>query len=142
MERWKTLCILHATCDSRRNKKVPPARANAMSAMRFTGPASTHEPGTQVAGYDLVVGNAEHGSVANVPGVRTVQNLKQLFIEQLKDVHIAEKQLSKALPKMAKAAHGPAGNPSRTGLIGPDRHSGVPREYSADWERGGSHATR
>ena len=36
-----------------------------------------------------------------------MQNLHELFIDQLKDVHNAEKQLTKALPKMAKAAHSP-----------------------------------
>ncbi len=33
-----------------------------------------------------------------------MKNLRELFVEQLKDVHNAEKQLVKALPKMAKAA--------------------------------------
>ena len=33
-----------------------------------------------------------------------MKNLQELFVEQLKDVHNAEKQLVKALPKMAKAA--------------------------------------
>ncbi len=33
-----------------------------------------------------------------------MKNLQELFIEQLKDVHNAEKQLVKALPKMAKVA--------------------------------------
>jgi ferritin-like metal-binding protein YciE len=32
------------------------------------------------------------------------ENLKELFIEELKDIYDAEKQLVKALPKMAKAA--------------------------------------
>ena len=31
-------------------------------------------------------------------------NLKDLFVEELKDLYSAEKQLIKALPKMAKAA--------------------------------------
>jgi ferritin-like metal-binding protein YciE len=30
--------------------------------------------------------------------------LKELFVEELKDIYSAEKQLTKALPKMAKAA--------------------------------------
>ena len=33
--------------------------------------------------------------------------LNDLYIEQLKDLHSAETQLTKALPKMAKAAHSP-----------------------------------
>ena len=32
------------------------------------------------------------------------ENLKELFVEELRDVYDAEKQLTKALPKMAKAA--------------------------------------
>lgn len=36
-----------------------------------------------------------------------MKNLQELFVEQLKDVYSAEKQLTKALPKMAKAAHSP-----------------------------------
>jgi ferritin-like metal-binding protein YciE len=34
-------------------------------------------------------------------------NLEDLFVEQMKDIHNAEKQLIKALPKMAKAATAP-----------------------------------
>jgi ferritin-like metal-binding protein YciE len=37
----------------------------------------------------------------------TVTNLSQLFEEELKDIYDAEKQLVKALPKMAKAASSP-----------------------------------
>jgi ferritin-like metal-binding protein YciE len=33
-----------------------------------------------------------------------MKNLQELFVDQLKDVHNAEKQLVKALPRMAKAA--------------------------------------
>ena len=33
-----------------------------------------------------------------------MKNLQELFVEQLKDVHSAERQLIKALPRMAKAA--------------------------------------
>jgi len=33
-----------------------------------------------------------------------LENLKDLFIHELKDLHSAEKQITKALPKMAKAA--------------------------------------
>lgn len=36
-----------------------------------------------------------------------VQNLEQLFIDELKDIYSAEKQITKALPKMAKAAKSP-----------------------------------
>lgn len=36
-----------------------------------------------------------------------MENLQELFVEQLKDVHNAEKQITKALPKMAKAASSP-----------------------------------
>lgn len=34
-----------------------------------------------------------------------ISDLKELFVEQLKDVYSAEKQIMKALPKMAKAAN-------------------------------------
>jgi ferritin-like metal-binding protein YciE len=34
-------------------------------------------------------------------------SLHDLYIEQLKDLHSAESQLTKALPKMAKAANSP-----------------------------------
>jgi len=37
-----------------------------------------------------------------------MKNLQELFVEQLKDVHSAERQLVKALPRMAKAATAPA----------------------------------
>ena len=33
-----------------------------------------------------------------------VQNLEQLLIDELKDIYSAEKQITRALPKMAKAA--------------------------------------
>ena len=33
-----------------------------------------------------------------------LENLKDLYIHELKDLHSAEKQITKALPKMAKAA--------------------------------------
>lgn len=36
-----------------------------------------------------------------------VQNLEQLLIDELKDIYSAEKQITKALPKMAKAAKSP-----------------------------------
>lgn len=36
-----------------------------------------------------------------------LENLDDLFIEQLKDLYSAEKQLTKALPKMAEKAHAP-----------------------------------
>jgi ferritin-like metal-binding protein YciE len=36
-----------------------------------------------------------------------MHNLRDLFVDQLRDVHNAEMQLTKALPKMAKAAHSP-----------------------------------
>ena len=32
------------------------------------------------------------------------ENLQELFVDELKDIYDAEKQLTKALPKMAKAA--------------------------------------
>lgn len=38
----------------------------------------------------------------------TITTLEELFVEQLKDLYSAEKQLIKALPAMAKAAHAPA----------------------------------
>jgi ferritin-like metal-binding protein YciE len=36
-----------------------------------------------------------------------VESLEELFIDQLRDVHNAEKQLTKALPRMARAASSP-----------------------------------
>jgi ferritin-like metal-binding protein YciE len=36
-----------------------------------------------------------------------VENLEQLFVDELKDIYSAEKQITKALPKMAKAAKSP-----------------------------------
>ena len=36
-----------------------------------------------------------------------INNLRDVFIEQLKDIYSAETQLTKALPKMAKAASSP-----------------------------------
>src|SRR4051812_8841792 len=33
-----------------------------------------------------------------------MKNLQELFVDQLKDVHSAERQLVKALPRMAKSA--------------------------------------
>jgi len=38
----------------------------------------------------------------------TITTLKELFVEQLQDLHSAETQLIKALPAMAKASHAPA----------------------------------
>ena len=37
----------------------------------------------------------------------TIQTMDDLMIEELRDLYHAEKQLTKALPKMAKAAHSP-----------------------------------
>ena len=34
----------------------------------------------------------------------SAENLQELFVEELRDIYDAEKQLTKALPKMAKAA--------------------------------------
>jgi ferritin-like metal-binding protein YciE len=36
-----------------------------------------------------------------------LEHLKDLYVEELKDIYSAETQLVKALPKMAKAAHSP-----------------------------------
>lgn len=36
-----------------------------------------------------------------------LEHLKDLYVEELKDIYSAETQLQKALPKMAKAAHSP-----------------------------------
>lgn len=36
-----------------------------------------------------------------------LDNLKKLYVEQLKDIYSAESQLVEALPKMAEAAHSP-----------------------------------
>ena len=38
----------------------------------------------------------------------SLDSLEKLFIEELKDIYNAEKQLTKALPRMAKAAESPA----------------------------------
>ena len=37
----------------------------------------------------------------------TIQTMDELLLEELRDLYHAEKQLTKALPKMAKAAHSP-----------------------------------
>jgi len=36
-----------------------------------------------------------------------MENMNELFLHFLKDIYYAERQISKALPKMAKAAHSP-----------------------------------
>lgn len=46
-------------------------------------------------------------SVKETLGFEKVSSLEELFIEQLQDLHSAETQLIKALPKMAEAAHAP-----------------------------------
>lgn len=38
----------------------------------------------------------------------TINNLRELFIEELRDLHSAETQLVKAIPKMAKASSDPS----------------------------------
>ena len=38
------------------------------------------------------------------PNVMELETLKDLYIHELQDLYSAEKQLTKALPKMAKAA--------------------------------------
>src|SRR5438105_14885296 len=38
------------------------------------------------------------------PNVMELETLKDLYVHELKDLYSAEKQLTKALPKMAKAA--------------------------------------
>lgn len=38
---------------------------------------------------------------------KKITTLRDVYVEQLKDLHSAETQLIKALPKMAKAAHSP-----------------------------------
>ena len=37
----------------------------------------------------------------------TKDSLQELYVDELKDIYSAEKQLTKALPKMAKAATSP-----------------------------------
>src|SRR5205814_4350932 len=44
-----------------------------------------------------------NGEIRN-PDVMESETLKDLYIHELKDLYSAEKQLTKALPKMAKAA--------------------------------------
>ena len=44
------------------------------------------------------------GAETRNPHVMHLETLKDLYIHDLKDLHNAEKQLTKALPKMAKAA--------------------------------------
>jgi ferritin-like metal-binding protein YciE len=41
-------------------------------------------------------------------GQGKISTLHELFIDQLRDLHSAETQLTKALPEMAEAAHAPA----------------------------------
>ena len=45
-----------------------------------------------------------HGLRSEISLVMELETLKDLYIHELKDLHSAEKQLIKALPKMAKAA--------------------------------------
>ena len=35
----------------------------------------------------------------------SVESLQELFLDELKDLYSAEKQITKALPKMAKGGH-------------------------------------
>jgi hypothetical protein len=51
-------------------------------------------------------GNEQIQIVAEIRNSHTMEleTLKDLYIHELKDLHSAEKQLTKALPKMAKAA--------------------------------------
>src|SRR5205823_4779422 len=44
------------------------------------------------------------GAEIRNPHVMELETLKDLYIHELKDLHNAEKQLTEALPKMAKAA--------------------------------------
>jgi ferritin-like metal-binding protein YciE len=44
---------------------------------------------------------------AQEPAMQTGKNLKELFTETLKDIYFAEKQILRALPKMAKQAESP-----------------------------------
>jgi hypothetical protein len=44
-------------------------------------------------------------SLYGVSMATKMNTLEDLYIDQLKDLYSAEKQLIKALPKMAKAAH-------------------------------------
>ena len=53
------------------------------------------------------------------------ENLHELFVDELKDIYDAEKQLTKALPKMAKAADQPG--PAR-GVRGTPGHYAYARE--------------
>jgi ferritin-like metal-binding protein YciE len=47
-----------------------------------------------------------------------VANLEQLLINELKGIYSAEKQITKALPKMAKAATSPELRAARSQMIG------------------------
>jgi ferritin-like metal-binding protein YciE len=49
-------------------------------------------------------GRAAKGKSSNATSYNEESKLKELFVEELKDIYSAEKQLTKALPKMAKAA--------------------------------------
>ena len=42
-----------------------------------------------------------------LPGMAKIQTLQDIFIDQLKDLYSAETQITKALPKLAKAANSP-----------------------------------
>ena len=59
----------------------------------------------------------------------SVNNLEELLVEQLEDLYNAEQQLTKALPKMAKAASN--SNSSRRSRITSPRR----RNTSTAWNR-------
>ena len=52
------------------------------------------------------------------------KNLEELFTETLKDIYFAEKQILRALPKMAKEA---AITRAQAGVRNPSRSDGGPR---------------
>jgi ferritin-like metal-binding protein YciE len=49
-------------------------------------------------------GRAKTRTTTKATGYNEESKLKELFVEELKDIYSAEKQLTKALPKLAKAA--------------------------------------
>jgi len=59
----------------------------------------------------------------------SITNLEDLFLHELKDVFDAEKQLLKALPKMAKAA---TSEELQTAF---EEHAGVTEERSVAWNK-------
>jgi ferritin-like metal-binding protein YciE len=59
---------------------------------------------SNIAGGSLRENKSRSSPKFEIPNVMELETLKDLYIHELKDLYSAEKQLTKALPKMAKAA--------------------------------------